>query len=86
MLLAALVLRQHAADLVSVSPRLLPTDGSTPSLHLTGDGVGGLLAGSAWSGRPSLPSNQGSYGGGGRGSLDPRRPPPSTPEVPGPPV
>jgi hypothetical protein len=57
MLLAALVLRQHAADLVSVSPRLLPTDGSTPSLHLTGDGVGGLLAGSAWSGRPSLPSN-----------------------------
>ena len=55
---AALILRQHAADLVSVSPSVLPTDGSTPTLHLMGGGAGGLLAGSAYAGNSSLPPNK----------------------------
>jgi hypothetical protein len=50
LLCAAVILLtpQHAAQLISVQPRVLPTSGST--LYLTGGGSGGLLAGTQWAG------------------------------------
>jgi hypothetical protein len=55
-LLASVLARQHAADMSAVSPKVLPMAGGG-TLALTGDGHGGLLAGSAWAGHAAPPAN-----------------------------
>ena len=55
--LLLLLLPLHVvADLVSVHPQVVPTDSTT--LHPTGDGHGGLLAGTAFAGNSSVPAGK----------------------------
>ena len=56
LLLALIITRSAHANLASVRPSILPTDGT--KLQLTGDSNGGLLAGSAWAGQSRLPPNK----------------------------